>query len=461
MITLYLLTAAWVIGLYVAWVSVTVVGESTGWPIIRWPHWMHSVLALLALTVAVRVVPALVLPAGTNFDIESYGIVASTLLHGQDVYQTGELIGRHPYLPLQMYAFAGAFFLSTHLHLPFALLVKLPTIAADAMIVLLMYDFSLKTRGPQVATIVGLLFAMNPVSVLVTAYHGQFDSVPLACALASWYWYALKNEENPVPSALIAGLFLGLGVLDKTWPVVIGPILLLRITGRRAKGTFCLGVAAPVLVGIMVYVAWHPSSTAHLLSTALGYGSLFGLWGYSGIVALIGLLSHRPSLGFLRLPWIDNFLNVDLYYGKFLTVFSIMVSYFVARDKDALRAIIITVLAVFAVTSSFSTNYLVWILPFAILADEPIQLRWYVTCSLVWMMPVYFGDYLTRTFTHGISAISLTILLIATGIPVWIACIRWMLQQVRGSRVGVALPLLPREMPPRVAEAAGLQQLTE
>ena len=63
----------------------------------RWPRWP----IILLIAALIRLPPALWLPVGAGFDIDSYRLVTDALLSGREVYST--VAGRHPYLPFQMY----------------------------------------------------------------------------------------------------------------------------------------------------------------------------------------------------------------------------------------------------------------------------------------------------------------------------------------------------------------------
>jgi hypothetical protein len=74
----------------------------------------------------VRLPPALWLPVGAGFDIDSYRLVTDALLSGREVY--GAVAGRHPYLPFQMYVMGAMARLAATTGLPYVVAMKLPSI---------------------------------------------------------------------------------------------------------------------------------------------------------------------------------------------------------------------------------------------------------------------------------------------------------------------------------------------
>ena len=113
----------------------------------------------------------------TLYDIASFRRVAEILPQGGTVYDSPLVAGRHPYLPFQLYLIWGAGYISAVSRLPFVLFVKLVPILADAVLAVLIFKIALNS-GQTLASASrwSLLYALNPVSILVSAYHEQFDA---------------------------------------------------------------------------------------------------------------------------------------------------------------------------------------------------------------------------------------------------------------------------------------------
>lgn len=100
-------------------------------------------------------------------------------------------------------------------------LLKLAPIAADIAISVLLFMMLHRASGSlQLAFLGGLLHAFNPILVLVSAYHSQFDAILLLCILVALWML-------PKTSFVASGWLLGLSILDKSWPVLILPSILL------------------------------------------------------------------------------------------------------------------------------------------------------------------------------------------------------------------------------------------
>src|SRR5438067_4084830 len=129
------------------------------------------VLALAGLAILVRVALA-ALFYGTS-DVMAWELLGQLLLNGENFYST-EL---HNWPPLWIYFLSAIWLVHAATGLSFAFLVKLPAIAADAFIVVLLYRAGLRFGwSARAATLTALAYALHPIAVFISGYHGQFDS---------------------------------------------------------------------------------------------------------------------------------------------------------------------------------------------------------------------------------------------------------------------------------------------
>jgi Gpi18-like mannosyltransferase len=173
----------------------------------------------LLIALLVRLVPAVLLPRGAEYDIDSFRRVAETLLKGDTVYDSPLVAGRHPYLPFQLYLIWGAGYLSHVSTLPFVFVVKLAPILADAALTVLIFKIALNS-GEALASAfsLSLLYALNPIAILVSAYHGQFDGETVLQLGLAWYFWHFNGREARRFGC--SALMLGLAILNKSWPAI-------------------------------------------------------------------------------------------------------------------------------------------------------------------------------------------------------------------------------------------------
>ncbi len=374
-------------------------------------------IAVIMLVAAIaRLIPNFILPMGAGYDIESYRIIGSLVLNGQDVYQHPDAIQRYPYLPLQMYWSAAALWLANTFNAPLINIVRLAPIAADIALALVIFG-GLRRAGHEqrIAFQGGILYALNPVSILVVAYHGQFDSIPaLFLALAAL---------APPTAALSSGIWLGLGILIKSWPVLGLPSLLFRLRGWRASAQFLAIAALIPLAGVAIYTLVFHSAWFDVIGRATGYNRGVGVWGYTYFFKLAGFLQPQLQSGFV---WIvEN--------SRYLTLAALAAVWlFRARFEPAVAGILTVLVTFFACTHAFAIQYLLWPVPFAILSRETKWLIVYTSSAFVYMLLAYTTLIMELHITAVMSWPEADLfIIIPAGLPAWFVTIGWMISRLR------------------------------
>jgi hypothetical protein len=164
----------------------------------------------------------------------------------------------YPYPPLWIWLEAGSEWLARATGLSFAVLVKLPVLMADLGIVMVLASWA---RDERVAQRAAWLFALHPVSILVTSFHGQFDSVMLFFVLLS-----LRFQQSSRSDA--SALSLAAAIATKSFPVLLLPLFVL---GPRPSRVFryVLLATVPVLLLLLPYaVADYGALTRELIGYA-------------------------------------------------------------------------------------------------------------------------------------------------------------------------------------------------
>ena len=406
-----LLSALWILLLLAGWLRIQ---KHLPW---AEASTVQAVLLVGTAALLARFVPNLLLPAGSAYDVESYRIVADLLLDGQEVYDQTASVNRHPYLPFQMYWMSLARWSSLALGLPFVKIVRLAPIAADVGIALLLFA-SLRRMGTKAGLKGGLSYALNPIPVFVCAYHGQFDAIAALLTVLAIYWL------NRSPA--LAGGWLGLGILSKSWPVLALPSLFVGTRGLKNRTAF-LGVTLAVpLAGIALYIALIGGDPGSILERALGYNWGLGVWGYTYSLRLISLI--RPGSTALFDWFIQN--------GRYITLCALaLVWLFRARKQQPGDGILTTLVAFLAVTHAFSIQYLMWVVPFAILVRDRRWLTRYTLAAFAYMFLVYMTLILTDKVTHLLPWPQADwFIIIPASIPAWLVTVGWLVSRVMGNR---------------------------
>src|SRR6266404_5318366 len=244
-------------------------------------------LALVALTLKLAIAYNTI---GTNDAVFFYSFAKVLYQHGLEwTYQHSPAFN-HP--PLTAYYLRGIYALTEQrwcqdigIHFPF--LLRLPGIIADFLVVLVLLRMT-KT-DLRIPTWALALFALSPVSLMVSGFHGNTDPVMvllLVCAV----WMCLRNRPA------LAGLFFALSCQIKIVPLLLLPAFVFYWWSQQKIRGFLISGA------IATCILWsEPLLHFPLLfaKNVLAYGSYWGMWGITYLFRLTG------SAQFSRLSFFD------------------------------------------------------------------------------------------------------------------------------------------------------------
>jgi len=392
------------------------------------------------LALVIRLVPAFWLAPGANFDIESFQLTGQHVLAGEDVYSAPDTATRHPYLPAFLYWLGLAQSAAEKSGLPFASLVRLAPILTDVAIALLLTwraarqadtshlgDGPHQPDGPHLADAPhlrdapypalwsGLLYALNPLAVYVSAYHGQFDALPILFMLLA----LMAVERGAIGQG---GWWLGLGILMKSWPVLALPAMWRALRSPADWLRLAAFSAIAPLLGLGLYVALFDAAPLTVLSRALGYNHGFGVWGLPYLVRAAGWA--WPAL----LPLYGAYLAA----GRYLTLLALGAAWLLAARKQPPLAAALTILVAFlAFTHAFSIQYLVWLLPLAIACAQWRWLKWYTLAAFSYMFLAYHTLILRVTIDTFLPLRQADQLIIMpAGLAAWLVAVVWAIRRM-------------------------------
>jgi len=310
--------------------------------------------APLAVALVLRLVPVLVADRAVA-DVERYQKVATHLLDvSWNPYETRRL---YPYPPPWAAVEAGAEWLARHGVGAFPINVKVPILLADLLIVLTLAASAGAGRASAAAA---WIYAVHPVSILVTGFHGQFDAVALALVLLSLDAHAQERRDR-------AALLLGTAIATKSFPVLLLPFLALSggASPRRAVRFAALAVA-PVAVLLAPFAV---SDLRAVMRELLSYSGIAD-FGWTGLVRGVswlatGVLPRSEARFWPTAALASKALFLAVWAGLVLAV---------ARRRltlSAPQASLVTVLAFCVFYGSLSAQYLLW--PVALGVPRPTR----------------------------------------------------------------------------------------
>lgn len=234
---------------------------------------------------------------------------------------------------------------------PFARILRAPGIAADLLSVLVLLWLRRRTGRPAWWALA--LFAVSPVSFMVSGFHGNVDPlVPLGLILAA---AACVSGE-----AALCGLCIGLACQVKIIPVLVAPIFFFHWLHRGKAGAFTATAVATGVIGWLVPLLAIPGI---FLKNVLGYSSIWGVWGVTYLLRLTDEESLR-GIAFSTLTPAQAGIITALKVIVVAGVLALAWRRRAAAPEDLLTTIALAWLVFFVFAPGFGVQYLVWPAPF-------------------------------------------------------------------------------------------------
>src|SRR5262249_49825808 len=120
--------------------------------------------------------------------------------------------------------------LSEVLGVPFWQTIRLLIVGTDMAVAGSLWWVVSQLRGPAAGRLAACLYALSPIAVLISGYHGMFDPLPILLCMLS---VGLFLNQRSHPGA--AGLLLGLAISLKPLAAPVALVLLLRAEFSRAE----------------------------------------------------------------------------------------------------------------------------------------------------------------------------------------------------------------------------------
>jgi hypothetical protein len=203
----------------------------------NWP----LLLGVIIIGLAARL---FLMTLGHTYDLDSYTIVAEIIGRGGNVYAD---TARYNYAPLWFNILHGLSQLAGHDQNTFHYLVT----GFLSLVDLGIFYFLWRTLGKLAAC----LFFLNPISIIITGFHCQFDN--LAVLLGLWGAGLMGNDfDQPVNRRKLAGLLvLGLSLIAKHLLFAFPFWLAIKQKGLWQK---CIIIVVPMACFLLSFVPyWH------------------------------------------------------------------------------------------------------------------------------------------------------------------------------------------------------------
>jgi Glycosyltransferase family 87 len=382
---------------------------------LRW-RWSPPLAASLLVGPIVRAAIVILAYGHTPHDVAvgNYNAVQA-ILRGRDPLTTLRQETWN-FLPFSAYVSAAA--AKTGLSWQYA--AKLVPVAFDLATIPLVGEFARpagQRRNGQ------LLYALSPVAVFISAWHGQLDPIAVFLGLSA---LLLARQQR----AAAAGIVLGLAVAAESWPILFLPGALLCCPVRRWWQV--IASVAAMLTGwaLVIPLVLH-GSLAKALKALLGYRGYSSTWGWSGLLRYARL----TAAGFAG-PHVVVVQRV----GTVLIVLALAAVIIAFRHRPPEEVTLAIILAFLVTSAAVGPQYLIWPAALLYAARRPAG---YVFLSL---SSVYVALFYVYAFPRGESYSSWPgVVLEAVSIGIELSAAASIPWRQTGSR--------PAELAPRGSEA--------
>ena len=358
--------------------------------------------AIIVLALCLRLVFLLV--ATDNIDVQNYARVATIVEQHGAAALYAETQGIYPYPPVWMRVEVLAAQVADTLKGSYSLLVRLPIVLADLLIVALLAAWQAKERNPRWLS-AAFLYAVNPVALIVTCLHGQFDAIPIAFLLLSLFLLAFNYRTS------YSGLALAFAIAVKSFPVLFLPIMVAYAKAGRERRRLVGLALAPVVLLLLTYLILWPTDLVR------------ELFGYRG-AALLGFMVPIRTL-YVPLAHASFPVDTTTQLLRF-SAYAFLAAYLVYlagiwRRQPLLLTDTVAVFALFyTIYAGIAPQYTLWMLPFLLLTHVRLAILYTVSATFALVGFYLYAVPDTLPFAAGVPHMVTQVLYALGGTAWWL-----------------------------------------
>jgi len=343
-----------------------------------------------------------------NFDAESWLVCGGAVAEGNNVYITGE--ARCNYPPLWYYLIAPWIFLLGKTYATM-IPIKIMLTAFNLLMSVVLYHLAAYKLSERAALTIAGVYAFHPISVYIAAIHGQIDGIAIFFVMLTIYLLVRYSRENDQRLLDLAALSIGLGAALKIFPIFLLPFLLFRKEVTK-KIRFFLLAGVPGALVFLPYI-FSIESLIAIKTYVLGYGGGFAGWGF----ALLLRVFLPENILIVISAWLKPLATP-------IALAAVVVVGWLARKQELLVGATAVFVALFIFLQNWAAQYVIWLLPFAVMAPHWPSIAHQVSSTLAaafWagsnIVKVITVLGLTTSFLLGLSSIF--------RIVTWVTVIIW------------------------------------
>lgn len=303
-------------------------------------------------------------------------------------------IGYLPFWPLLL---GGIYLLYTVVGggnpLVYYFLIKQPIIFADVALGFLLFVY-LERQNSGLAKKVLSLWVFSPVTILVSAIWGTFDSMAMLCVLAALL----------APAGRSRSVWGGVATAVKSIPVVF--TLPLSLSGTRRATNLAVAIGIPVVFTVLAVTlaGWPMTGQQYTVLTTLAntlhvYGFPLSLWGTWVYLNTIGLIPN------------DVFLNV-VNWGAYLWIPAVIVASLAVRrwygfdtDRAVVQSLLVITLTFLLVRAQVNEQYSIYLLALLLIDAtlwNPERMRLFYAVTAITIAAIVTNNFLLIRFVSPV-----------------------------------------------------------
>lgn len=358
---------------------------------------LRDVFLVLAVAWAARILFMLIVPPeARSFDVTSWEAVAKTLESGGNPYQETSWLNWPPFWMQLIYVISKT---AAIFGIPFLRALQIFLVLIESLVIIGVFKLIREIAPAADARkiiIAGL--ALNPAAILLVCQHCNFDVLVALWLLLFMDRLLRYNRLNETTDWLAACLFLGLGILTKTVPLVLAPLLAggFRQMISSAKYLGLVLLLGPVTLGMSIIYVQAPSDVT---AKVIAYQSFSGFFGISGLLHLAGADTLVTFSGAL--------------FCLFLVVVMVLSSLLFWRrqsigSRETILFAALLLAAIPALGPGYGPQYLYWFLPFLVVSFAAQGRCWRWILAGFWLASA--GTYLVEYAlfpSHGMYLLNL------------------------------------------------------
>lgn len=299
---------------------------------------------------------------------------------------------------------------------------KLLPVISSAGIILLINKLISLTKLSLNFNFLPLLYAFHPLTIYISAYHGQRESVWLFLFLTSLYFFINKRYY-------IFFILYALAISVKIPPILFSVFLLINLPRLKFKLLFITVIPLLLLLFNLPEIIIYPKN---IFTQVFLYEGTNGWWGFAGILNKLNRVFNTQVFSQIFLPITKIFM-----YGSI--IFFSYYSY--KRKKPLFEGILGILMSVLVFNSAFASQYLLWPLPFLILLYKKYKYEFWLFTILGTYVAINSYGLFGIPFLESILKFSQENIYYKFNIPypmdlyypVWIVCIFILIKAVFGS----------------------------